>query len=190
MTACLPGPDWRCSAYWYAARAGMVSVPQAPGDLEFLRELGLRAASLARWEGIPAMTVPEGPYQVYLWPEHIWSAVADAMANYAAEHGGYGHSGDPAWESADGDPQGYGDPPSAANSRDPSCYRCNYDMHYCKGCGDTLPHGTEVCAACANAWGGRGPSASYRAWRDEGRVPVPRGDPEHPHGYWEAGDYS
>lgn len=22
-----------------------------------------------------------------------------------------------------------------------------------------------------------------------GPIPVPRGDPEHPHGYWEAGDY-
>lgn len=89
MRTYLP-PGYRCSAYFYAARAGMVSVPQAPGDLEFLRELGLRAASLARWEGIPAVRVPEGPYQVYLWPERIWSEVADAMANQAAEHGDYG----------------------------------------------------------------------------------------------------
>ena len=90
MTSYLP-PGFTCSAYWNAARAGMVSVPQAPGDLEFLRELGLRAASLARWEGIPALTVPEGPWPaVYLWPERIWSEVADAMANHAAEYGGYG----------------------------------------------------------------------------------------------------
>lgn len=90
MIAPLP-PGTRVSAYAYAARAGLVSVPQAPGDLEFLRELGLRAALLARWEGLPRMTIPEGPYPaVLLWPERIWSEVADAMANYAAEHGDYG----------------------------------------------------------------------------------------------------
>ena len=31
----------------------------------------------------------------------------------------------------------------------PDCFRCNYDMHRCKGCGEPLPHGTEVCPACA-----------------------------------------
>ena len=102
MTAPLP-PGTRVSAYFYAARAGLVSVPLAPGDLEFLCELGLRAAALARWEGIPAVTIPEGPWPaVYLWPEKIWSAVADAMAQHAAEHGGYGP--EPAL------------PPSAANA--------------------------------------------------------------------------
>jgi hypothetical protein len=179
MTRYLPDDEIRCSAYWYALRAGMVTDPCDPGDLEFLRELGLRAARLARWEGIPALTVPEGPYQVYLWPERIWSEVADAMANHAAEHGDYGPE----------------------DVRQP-CDRCNYDTHRCPGCGEPLPHGTEVCGGCDDAWGGRGPSASYAAWRAEG-VPagVPYlvhdvlaldrryGDPENPHGYWEAGDY-
>ena len=148
-------PSWRCSAYWYAAQFHSVSVPLEPGDLEFLRELGLRAASLARWEGIPAMTVPEGPWPaVYLWPEHIWSTVANAMAQHAAEHGDYG-------------PETV-IPPSAANARDLSCDRCNYDRHRCKGCGEPLPHGREICPGCDDAWGGRGPSVSYQEWRDEG----------------------
>lgn len=30
----------------------------------------------------------------------------------------YTHSGDPAWESADGDPEGYGDPPTAKSRKD------------------------------------------------------------------------
>ena len=91
MSRYLPDDLIRCSAYWYALRAGMVTDPSDPGDLEFLRELGLRAAHLARWYGIPALTVPEGPWPaVYLWPERIWSEVADAMANHAAEHGDYG----------------------------------------------------------------------------------------------------
>ena len=91
MTRYLPDDLIRCSAYWYALQAGMVTDASDPGDLEFLRELGLRAASLACWEGIPALTVPEGPWPaVYLWPERIWDEVAGAMANHAAEHGDYG----------------------------------------------------------------------------------------------------
>jgi hypothetical protein len=92
MTRYLPDDLIRCSAYWYALRAGLVTDPCDPGDLEFLRELGLRAASLARWEGIPALTVPEGPWPaVYLWPERIWSEVADEML--AARLSGYGDYG-------------------------------------------------------------------------------------------------
>ena len=80
MSRYLPDDQIRCSAYWYALRAGMVTDASDPGDLEFLRELGLRAAHLARWEGIPAMTVPEGPWPaVYLWPERIWDDAASAM---------------------------------------------------------------------------------------------------------------
>jgi hypothetical protein len=26
-----------------------------------------------------------------------------------------------------------------------TCDRCNYDRHNCPGCGENLPHGTEVC---------------------------------------------
>ena len=95
MTRYLPDDQVRCSAYWYALRAGMVTDASDPGDLEFLRELGLRAAHLARWEGIPAMTVPEGPWPaVYLWPERIWGAAAEAMANCPAEYGGHGLTGE------------------------------------------------------------------------------------------------
>ncbi len=78
--------------------------------------------------------VSEGPYWVHTWPAVIWGTVADAMAQHAAEHGDYG-------------PQ-TALPPWGANSRDLSCDRCNYDQHRCKGCGEPLPHGTEICAGC------------------------------------------
>lgn len=29
-----------------------------------------------------------------------------------------------------------------------NCERCNYDTHRCPGCGEPLPHGTEVCGSC------------------------------------------
>jgi hypothetical protein len=31
---------------------------------------------------------------------------------------------------------------------DERCHRCNYDTHRCLGCGEPLPHGTEVCDPC------------------------------------------
>lgn len=37
---------------------------------------------------------------------------------------------------------------SAATAHWETCNRCNYDMHMCPGCGEPLPHGTEVCTAC------------------------------------------
>lgn len=45
-------------------------------------------------------------------------------------------------------------PPDAADPapepfpRQPDCHRCNYDNHRCPGCGEPLPHGTEVCEPC------------------------------------------
>ena len=94
MTAFLP-PGIRCSAYWYAWRAGLLTSGdlftggEYSADLEFLRTLGWFAARRARWLGIPDMTVPEGPYRVHMWPERVWSDTADAMAQAAAEHGDY-----------------------------------------------------------------------------------------------------
>lgn len=79
-------PGCRCSAYWYASQARLLT---GSGDLEFLTELGIRAARMARWEGIPPWQVIEGPYWVHMWPEHIWSRAADQMAEEAARHGDY-----------------------------------------------------------------------------------------------------
>ena len=82
MTRFLPPGMW-CTAFWYAERAGLLT----GDDLEFLRDLGARAARLARWYGYPEWIVPEGPYQVHMWPEHVWDEVANAMANEAARYG-------------------------------------------------------------------------------------------------------
>lgn len=38
--------------------------------------------------------------------------------------------------------------PYHASAWDDDCPRCNYDTHVCRGCGEPLPHGTEVCAKC------------------------------------------
>lgn len=99
MTAFLPG-QVRCTAYWYAQRARLLT---GNGDLEFLRELGLRAWYLAGRHGIPYWRVPEGPYWVHTWPEWVWAATADAMAQAAAgQHGDYGPPpGHGYWEAGD-----------------------------------------------------------------------------------------
>lgn len=60
----------RCSAYWYALHRGL------PADLDYLRALGLTAYRMARWEGLEEWKVPEGPWIVFMWPEHIWDAAA------------------------------------------------------------------------------------------------------------------
>lgn len=96
MTKYLPDGYIRCSAYWYANRAGMLPYGVTdPDDQEFLRDLGARAARLGRWYGYPPWLVPEGPYLVHMWPEHVWDEVASAMASEAA---GTGH-----WESGNHD---------------------------------------------------------------------------------------
>jgi hypothetical protein len=92
MTIRYLAPGVRCSAYWYARRGGMLPYGITdPDDLEFLRDLGLRAARLARWLGVAEWLVWEGPpgnqFLVHTWPEEIWNHVASAMANEAAEHG-------------------------------------------------------------------------------------------------------
>lgn len=65
-------PEPRVTAYWYASQHGL------PVTLEYLAELGLQAARRARWLGIQAWLVPEGPFWVHTWPEVIWDQVARA----------------------------------------------------------------------------------------------------------------
>jgi len=38
--------------------------------------------------------------------------------------------------------------PAASLDRAEGCERCNYDNHVCPGCGEPLPHGTEICPPC------------------------------------------
>lgn len=53
--------------------------------------------------------------------------------------------------------------PDGPPVRDPGCERCDYDTHRCPGCGEPLPHGTEVCRSC-----GDGPVPPW--------CPLPQGD--------------
>jgi hypothetical protein len=74
MTRYLPDSRLRCSAYWYAQQARLLT---GTGDLEFLRELGLAAWHIGWFErGLEVIKVPEGPpgnqFFVCLWPEEIW----------------------------------------------------------------------------------------------------------------------
>jgi hypothetical protein len=85
VTSYLPDPRLRCSALWYAQRAGLLT--GGGDDLDFLRELGYQAACRARWEGIPEWRVREGPFTVNMWPEKYFSWAADVLAQAAAEHG-------------------------------------------------------------------------------------------------------
>lgn len=101
MSSYLP-PGMRCTAYWYAQRAGMMPYGITdPDDIEFLRVLGARAALRARWYGYPEWLVPEGPFRVHMWPEHVWDEVASAMANETAEHGVWDQPAHGYWESGD-----------------------------------------------------------------------------------------
>lgn len=101
MSSYLP-PGMRCTAYWYAQRAGMMPYGITdPDDIEFLRVLGARAALRARWYGYPEWLVPEGPFRVHMWPEHVWDEVALAMANETAEHGVWDQPPHGYWESGD-----------------------------------------------------------------------------------------
>ena len=79
-----PGcPELRCTAYWYTWNE-----IGPPVDMEFLRELGLRAYRIARWYGLVPAQVPEGPYWVHTWPEWAWdAALADMVHMYGAPSG-------------------------------------------------------------------------------------------------------
>jgi hypothetical protein len=49
----------------------------------YLRELGLRAAWLARQHGLAAARIPEGPFPaVHTWPPWVWDAAAASMAGW------------------------------------------------------------------------------------------------------------
>ena len=69
MAGLLP-PSMRCSAYWYAQNRGL------PVSIGYLKSLGLIAARMAYREGLAPWQVPEGPYLVHQWPEHIWDAAS------------------------------------------------------------------------------------------------------------------
>ena len=66
MAGLLP-PHVRCTAWWYAAQQGM-RVP----DWAFLKDLGKRAAAVARDYQVPESKTQEGQYLVFQWPEWVW----------------------------------------------------------------------------------------------------------------------
>lgn len=63
-------PGYRVTAYFYARNHGL------PVTFGYLQELGLRAARAARWLGMPAAMVPEGPFWVHTWEPWLWEQVA------------------------------------------------------------------------------------------------------------------
>jgi len=98
---------WRCSAFYWAAHRGL------PVTLSYLQELGLRAARLGRWHGIPEARAPEGPYIVFLWPEQVWEQAAVRLAaDFAAAVAEYWRCpeprGDAAWGAVYGNGREYG----------------------------------------------------------------------------------
>lgn len=74
-------PRERCTAFWYVRARGL------PEDLDFRRELGLRAWRVAVWYGVPFWDkIREGPYWVLQWPEWCWDcAAADMGAFYGMQ---------------------------------------------------------------------------------------------------------
>lgn len=36
------------------------------------------------------------------------------------------------------------------------CWRCNYDLHVCPGCGESIEHGESACEECLADLPGRG----------------------------------
>lgn len=66
----------RVTAYYHA------STHSLPCDLDWLRELGLRAWRIAAWYGVPQLKVPEGPYLVHTWEPWLWELAAADMAAF------------------------------------------------------------------------------------------------------------
>jgi hypothetical protein len=87
---------WTCSAYYWAVHRDL------PARLDYLQELGLRAARLASWHGLQRVTVPEGPWPaVNLWPSEIWAeAEARLAADFAAAQAEYWHCPEPQGQAA------------------------------------------------------------------------------------------
>lgn len=194
MTYALPRllpPGARCTAYWYASRRAL------PAVFPYLVELGLRAARDARWYGIAAARVPEGPFPaVHQWPEPVWDGAAASMEPYRT-----------AWEYAGrGGMLCYGgDADDIEFARAMAGYagqlagRLRVPLRLAAEGPPELSHAWPdwIWAVVAGAMA-RG-AAADGDWhlRDDDldaiisgyHPPVPRGDPSHPHGYWEAGDY-
>jgi hypothetical protein len=181
-------PGVRITAYWYSARRGL------PTAMCCLLELGLRAAHMARQAGYATVRVTEGPFLVNTWPEEFWDAAAATMDWRWT-----------AWQYAAGARMLAGDDSDAEFV---SCLD-RYGTELAVRCGLPRRPGPDgetwpdwIWGRTADAMANR--AAEYGDWLlydidlDEllhgsaceiYRQPVPRGDPEHPHGYWEAGDY-
>jgi hypothetical protein len=187
-------PGMRCSAYWYSAQRGY------PVAMCCLLELGLRAARLARQAGWVTVRVTEGPFLVNTWPEEFWDAAAATMAVYCT-----------AWEYASAGRMLTGD---AGGDAEFTRAMARYAGELGTRAGIPLRLAREGPPELSEAWPdwiwGRVANAMGANAAEQGdwhlgsqdldellngsaceiyRQPVPRGDPEHPHGYWEAGDY-
>jgi Domain of unknown function (DUF4326) len=206
-----PLPEPRCSAWEYASKAGLLT---GHGDAEFARELHDSAWYVGRRRGLP--------WQDGCWPGSVWSDVADAMAQAAAERGETRLGEDELDAVADGflpDPE-YRSRPAPRPAAVVHCQRAPYDVYV----GRPGPWGNpyeigrdgtrEQVIAKYAAWIVTQPQLTARLGELRGKVlgcwckPLPChgdvlaamaarvpgycsrvADPEHPHGYWEAGDY-
>jgi hypothetical protein len=72
-----PPEPQRVTAYAYVYGHGLMA---RYGTLEWLFEIGRRAAGEARWLGLEPMQVWEGPYWVHTWPEELWARVIASLA--------------------------------------------------------------------------------------------------------------
>jgi hypothetical protein len=94
-------PGWRCTAYYYTQHRGM------PVTLSYLQELGLRAARIAWWHGIPEAKAWEGFWWCHTWPEWVWQQAAVRLAaDFAVAAAEYWRcpepQGDAAWGAVHG----------------------------------------------------------------------------------------
>jgi hypothetical protein len=75
----------RVTCWWYVLNRGYAG---RYGTMDWLLEIGRRAAGIAHWEGIPELKVIEGPapgpyglewLRVHTWPERIFAATIAAL---------------------------------------------------------------------------------------------------------------
>jgi hypothetical protein len=192
MTAYAPPrllpPGYRCSAYWYSARRGL------PASMCCLLELGTRAARIARQAGWTAVRITEGPFRVNTWPQEFWDAAAATMDDRCT-----------AWQYASAGRMLVGDGSDAEFTGCLDSYATELAVRAglprrCGLQGETWPDW--IWGRVANAMANNGAETGdwhlgsqdldellHGSAREVYAQPVPRGDPEHPHGYWEAGDY-
>lgn len=181
-------PGYRCSAYWYSAQRGL------PSAMCCLLELGTRAARLARQAGLATARIAEGPFWVNTWPEEFWDAATATMDDRCT-----------AWQYASAGRMLTGDSDDAEflgcldRYADELGVRCGLPRRPSPQ-GGTWPDWIwrRVTDAMADNAAEQGDWHLYDidldgllhgSAREVYAQPVPRGDPEHPHGYWEAGDY-